>query len=654
MASLSRRFSVALLLVVALATVSKTAQAAATPAQEQALLLLRAALDPQGKVEDQWTPSTDPCTWEGIGCDATGAVNSINLAGKGLEGQLPTDSGLWAKLNTVKDINLSNNQIDGYLPPEMSAASSLEYVSIRNNGLASVLPDSWSSLANLKGVDLAQNQLFGDLPAGWGSLNGLSALDLSSNNFQGTFPPTWSTLTSLEALSVAGNAGMCAAGSTEKNVPTFYGPCDASSPILPGVTPTPLAPVPAPVAAPVPAPAPVPVPAPVPAPLPAPVPAPVPAPAPAVAPAPAPAAVKPTTFAQLSFIATGLTQAEFKKKETAYKAVVGQAGGVEPKWVDVTVTTAAAAPAPAGRRLLQDAAAASDTLTLDNKLYSNNPPETEAKLNAAVADGSLPRELEGLGLTMDKASVSVSATPVPPPPESSGGGSNTGAIVGGVVGGIVGLILIIVIAVIVLKKRKAKEGLPTSAAKRGGMYTQNPEFDAGEGAGPSKSKGRSTKDNELFNTGDPTADSPRRSGKKGDNGLYDSRNSQLSDVDAVGYSASDSQPQSARSRLDSARSGIRSNPMAVNPLADSDEDRFEDASGARRNEVYESARSGTDIMNSAHSDLNLDSGRTYESAQGTGSAQPSARSNTQVTNILYGTEMSVEGQNPVFDSRQTK
>ena len=102
MASKSCRISVALLLVVAFSSAFNFAQAAATPEQEQALLLLRAALDPQGKVEDAWTPSTDPCSWAGVGCDAAGSVTSIDLSNKGLEGQLPTDSGLWSKLNSVK------------------------------------------------------------------------------------------------------------------------------------------------------------------------------------------------------------------------------------------------------------------------------------------------------------------------------------------------------------------------------------------------------------------------------------------------------------------------------------------------------------------------------------------------------------------------
>jgi hypothetical protein len=690
MASSLRRRSAALLLLAAiLACAVGSAHAAASPEQEEALLLLRAAIDRQGTLQDEWSPATDPCTWSGISCSATGAVTGINLQGKNLEGQLPTDASLWGTLNTVTDINLADNKIDGYLPVEMSSASNLEYLSIRNNEMASVLPESWAELNKLKGLDLGQNQLFGDLPADWSKLTGLTALDLSSNSLEGKIPASWSDLTNLDAVSFAGNAGMCSAGATEKATTTYYGPCDPASPVLPNINPSyapspPPAPVPVPVPAPAPAPVPVPAPVPAPAPAPAPVPAPTPAPAPAPtpapapaptpAPAPAPAASKPTTFASMNFTVTGVTQAEFNKNSAAYKRVMGSASGVDPDWVEVTSTPQSSS-SGGSRRLLQQgpAAASVPPLALANQLFSADPAATTASLQSAVSDGSLARQLSALGMTFDAESVTISDNAVP----SDGGGSNTGAIVGGVIGGIAAVALLGGAAAYAMKKNKsAKAGgaLPKTATgtKRGAaMYTENPAFDNNAGGTaaaaesgipqPKKAASKTTYDNSAFNAGDPMADTPRAAtgapAVDGRNELFESKNSQLSEPDQMGgYTPSEmSQPQSARSRLDSARSGLRSNPTfkpTQDILDDSDEDQFADAGN---NPMFESARSGTDLMASAQSDLQLDSSRTYDTAPGSSrtATVASARSSQPVSNPMFGSETAApDAQNPLFDAKK--
>ncbi|KAG7670401.1 hypothetical protein Ndes2526B_g00154 [Nannochloris sp. 'desiccata'] len=695
MASSLRRCSAALLLLAAiLACAVGSAHAAASPEQEEALLLLRAAIDRQGTLQNDWSPATDPCTWSGISCSTTGAVTGINLQGKNLEGQLPTDADLWDKLNTVTDINLADNRIDGFLPVEMSSASNLEYFSIRNNGMASVLPESWAELNKLKGLDLGENQLFGDLPADWSKLTSLTALDLSSNSLGGKIPPSWSDLTNLDAVSFAGNADMCAAGASEKATTIYYGPCDPSSPVLPNINPSyapspapaPLAPVPVPapgplpvpVPAPAPVPAPLPVPAPTPAPVPVPVPAPVPAPTPAPAPAPAPEASKPTTFASMNFTVSGVTQAQFNKNSAAYKTVMGSAGGVDPDWVDVTATPQDAT-SGGSRRLLQQGpiGAAATPLALSNQLFSADPSATTASLQKAVSDGSLGRQLSALGMTLDTNSVTISDNPAP----SDGGGSNTGAIVGGVIGGVAGVALLGGAAAYAMKKNKAgKSGgaLPKTATgtKRGAaMYTENPAFDnaAGTGAGagtgttesgipePKKAASKTTYDNSAFNAGDPMADTPRAAtgapAVDGRNELYESKNSQLSEPDQMGgYTPSEmSQPQSARSRLDSARSGLRSNPTfkpTQDILDDSDDDQFADAGN---NPMFESARSGTDLMASAQSDLQLDSSRTYDTAPGSSrtATVASARSSQPVSNPMFGSDAAAaDAQNPLYDAKK--
>lgn len=58
-----------------------------------------------------------------------------NLQNKGLSGGLPLDTELWSSLDTVQNINLADNGISGYLPPQMSALSNLQYLAVNGNAM---------------------------------------------------------------------------------------------------------------------------------------------------------------------------------------------------------------------------------------------------------------------------------------------------------------------------------------------------------------------------------------------------------------------------------------------------------------------------------------------------------------------------------------
>lgn len=140
--------------------------------QQEALLLLRASIDTNDKLD--WAIGTSTCSWQGITCDAGGAVTAIDLQDTGLVGQLPTDSAVWSALSSVTDIVLSDNDISGILPGSMASLTGLRYLALGNNSLAGGLPAEWSSLKGLVGLDLSNNTLSGSLPASWGSLSSLT------------------------------------------------------------------------------------------------------------------------------------------------------------------------------------------------------------------------------------------------------------------------------------------------------------------------------------------------------------------------------------------------------------------------------------------------------------------------------------------------
>ena len=81
-----------------------------------------------------------------------------NLQSTGLSGDLPLDNGVWGPLNTVQNLNLADNSIHGYVPPELNDLTGLQSLQLQNNQLQGPLPDLSSSLQS---IDVANNQLTG-------------------------------------------------------------------------------------------------------------------------------------------------------------------------------------------------------------------------------------------------------------------------------------------------------------------------------------------------------------------------------------------------------------------------------------------------------------------------------------------------------------
>lgn len=668
-----------------------SSHAQAPQEQKQALLLLRGAIDRTGQLSSSWSPSQDPCAWEGVSCDDSGVVREINLQNKGLQGQLPLDESLWRSLDTVTNINFADNQISGYLPPQMSATTDLEYVALRGNDLESPLPSSWSDLSKLRGLDLGDNKLYGDLPSDWSSLNSLEALDLSTNDFTGGVPSSWQDLSNLNALSLADNQGLCE-GNGEGSAGTaseYFGPCEGASPILPNINPSyPVVPAPepapvpepAPGPAPVPAPEPAPVPAPEPAPVPAPEPAPVPAPEPEPAPGPAPApepTQRPNTSVLMNFQVKGIDEATFQSEIDAYKSIMAKEGGIPyPSWVEVAASSVDSASSSGGRRLLQTTSA----LLLQNELYTDTVTETQQMLENSVSSGSLERALSTLGIILDVQTVTYPQSN--PDDSSDGDSSNTGAIVGGVVGGVAGVALIAGAAFYIMRrqKQKAKEitRIPVTGSKSGEpMYTVNPVADEGaqdidqDLAMSSPGASSTMKSSKMFSEhvnqafGEDilnTAHSdlgPDATGltTSGAHQLYETSHSQLSDPDDGNYSLSEiSAPMTSRSQQGSARIV----PLKINPeFVDSDVDRH-DEEKIGQNPAFELPK---EVMMTADSDLALDTDRTYGSARETlreriGDDGPRGRNEAGISienNAFFGADVDDDNvdaanrSNPVFE-----
>nr|XP_048326979.1 receptor-like protein EIX2 isoform X2 [Ziziphus jujuba var. spinosa] len=90
-------------------------------------------------------------------------VNSIDLSGNFLSGEIPTEITSLAKLVSL---NLSNNLLTGEIPHGMGKMGALESVDFSMNKLSGEIPPSMSNLSFLSHLNLSYNKLRGRIPLG--------------------------------------------------------------------------------------------------------------------------------------------------------------------------------------------------------------------------------------------------------------------------------------------------------------------------------------------------------------------------------------------------------------------------------------------------------------------------------------------------------
>ena len=101
----------------------------------------------------------------------------------------------WYGINTFNTrrvilIDLSNNNLSGYLSMDFSGLDSLTNLFLINNNLTGSIPNNISTFLRLNGLALSRNHLTSPITLSLGSLPNLYYIVISDNDFTGTFPDT--------------------------------------------------------------------------------------------------------------------------------------------------------------------------------------------------------------------------------------------------------------------------------------------------------------------------------------------------------------------------------------------------------------------------------------------------------------------------------
>lgn len=159
-----------------------------------------------------WLQTIFPCTWEGVACQNRHVVG-LELSNNHLQGRLPPEIG---NLTSLQTFDVSHNTLQGTLLPEFGKLTALQTCDVSDNHFEGQPPITLVQLRQLAMLDLSHNTLEGELPLFFGKLDSLTYLDLSHNHFTGMLPVPFGRLTQLTYLDLSNNP-------IHGNIPTSFG-----------------------------------------------------------------------------------------------------------------------------------------------------------------------------------------------------------------------------------------------------------------------------------------------------------------------------------------------------------------------------------------------------------------------------------------------
>ncbi len=176
---------------------------------------------------DNWTNNTgwgtdpDLANWHGVGTDGGGNVTSLALFNNNLNGFIPDEI---TQLTSLEYLEFENNpQLGGNLPANLGNLTNLWGLRIANCAFTGNVPSSLSNLSTLTHLYFMDTQLSGPLPDLSGN-TGMTILELRSNNFDGTIGNKLSSMSNLEFITLHTNPNLTGP------LPSYF--YDGSMPVL--------------------------------------------------------------------------------------------------------------------------------------------------------------------------------------------------------------------------------------------------------------------------------------------------------------------------------------------------------------------------------------------------------------------------------------
>jgi len=108
-------------------------------------------------------------------------------------------------LDSIRELKLHDNLIDGTLPDTLGGLSYLRHFSLDNNALSGTCPHAIGHMPRLKHLSAVNNKLSGSLPESIGSLGDVAEIRLMHNRLQGPLPTSLGDLSLLEHLDISNN-----------------------------------------------------------------------------------------------------------------------------------------------------------------------------------------------------------------------------------------------------------------------------------------------------------------------------------------------------------------------------------------------------------------------------------------------------------------
>jgi hypothetical protein len=139
---------------------------------------------------DGWLSNLNECDWYQSGAldvCKDGALKELNLTNNALQGTIPPEISLLS--DSLDWLHLSSNYLDGPLPSEIALMTNLDVLRLWENELTGSIPSEFWLMSNLLEMNLNSNLLSGSIPSEIYELTVLQYLRIADNRLTGTLPP---------------------------------------------------------------------------------------------------------------------------------------------------------------------------------------------------------------------------------------------------------------------------------------------------------------------------------------------------------------------------------------------------------------------------------------------------------------------------------